>query len=88
MSIWGGPIRLQAKSRPSRSRNTWNSVFIRPWRVIHWMKNPEAFISMIATPEVKPFDPKPDIFPCTWISLRLLQMFAVAKVGICYLQLE
>jgi len=52
------------------------------------MKNPEAFFSMIATPEVKPFDPKPEIFPASWISLRLLQIYAVSKVSRHFLRVN
>jgi tryptophan-rich sensory protein len=80
ISIWGGPIRLQAKLHPPRPRNSLNTFLARPWRVIHWMKNPEAFINMMATPEVEMVEMKPEIFPITWISLRLLLMYAVAKV--------
>lgn len=46
------------------------------------MSNPEEWIKMISAPDVKPFDTNPIIYPATWVPLRLLQMYAVAKVSL------
>jgi tryptophan-rich sensory protein len=51
------------------------------------MRDPEAWISMIATPSSTTrkatfdhsFDPNPVLFPATWPPLKLLQMLAVAE---------
>ena len=78
VALWGGPLRLQAANHPTRTRMTY--FFTRPWHILQWMQNPEAWINMISAPDVKPFHPNPLIFPATWVPLRLLQMCAVAKV--------
>ena len=75
---WGGPLRLQAVNHV-RKPKVWK-IFINPLHILDWMRNPEQWISMIAKPEMRPFDPNPLLFPATWIPLRLLQMVAVAKV--------
>lgn len=80
VAVWGGPLRIQA-DRPPQRRTSVSKIFTRPWHILQWMQDPEEWISMISTPEVhQPFDPNAIIFPMTWISLRLLQMFSVAKV--------
>lgn len=79
VAIWGGPLRLQAVQHTKKVR-LWKAV-IKPWHILQWMQNPEEWISMIAEPERKPFNPNPFLYPMTWIPLRLLQMVAVAQVA-------
>lgn len=78
MALWGGPLRLQAVNHPTRT--SVRTILRRPWHILQWLQNPEQWISLLAIPERRPFDPNPIAFPATWAPLRLLQMIAVAKV--------
>lgn len=79
VSLWGGPLRLQAALHPERSSVL--GFFSNPWNLVQWMRNPEEWIRLISIPERRRFVPNPIIFPATWVPLRLLQMVAVAKVS-------
>lgn len=85
ISLWGGPLRLQAATHPERSSVF--GFFTNPWNIVQWMQNPEQWIRLIAIPERRRFVPNPIIFPATWLPLRLLQMVAVAKVRIVLLRI-
>lgn len=92
---WGGPLRLQATewhrrqeifgSQWSKRGNFFHKLtFFRPRQILKWIQNPEQWVHLIASPahpERRPFEPKPWLFPVTWIPLRLLQMIAIAKVA-------
>ena len=80
VSLWGGPLRLQAATHPERSSVF--GIFTNPWNILQWMQNPEQWIKLIAIPERRRFVPNPIIFPATWLPLHLLQMVAVAMVRI------
>jgi len=79
-------LRLQAVNHPTRT--SVKTILRRPWHILQWLQNPEQWISLLAIPERRPFDPNPIAFPATWVPLRLLQMIAVAKVRLvdiyCY----
>jgi len=89
---WGGPLRLQAAYHPDadgRGRHRFYMYYIltRPWQILQWMQNPEQWIFLRNHKDEQrnrrtmAFDPKPFVFPATWIPLRLLQMVALAKVA-------
>ena len=80
-ALWGGPLRVQVAA--SHWHNGQSRVFTRPWHILQWMQDPEQWISMISAPQTsiqQPFQPNPLFYPSTWVPLRFLQMFAVAKV--------
>ncbi|KAL7576108.1 hypothetical protein ACA910_000886 [Epithemia clementina (nom. ined.)] len=53
----------------------------RPRFILQLLRDPDSLIREIATKEdvLRPFDPKPLLFPSTWQVFRLLQMLAVAE---------
>ncbi len=83
-ALWGGPLRVQvAASHRHSGQSVAARVFTRPWHILQWMQDPEQWISMMSAPQttVQPrFQPNPLFYPSTWVPLRFLQMFAVAKV--------
>ncbi len=83
VALWGGPLRLQAASHPTRTYIF--QVFTKPWRILQWMQNPEQWVNLISVPDRNPFNPNPIMFPVTWAPLRLLQLTGVALVSkSCY----
>ena len=79
LAVWGGPLRIQVNASQHSSRGL-SRVFTRPWHILQWMKDPEEWITTIASPPtVQPFAADPILFPATWAPLRLLQMMGVAQ---------
>jgi hypothetical protein len=79
LSVWGGPLRIQVNASHQSSRNL-SRVFTRPWHILQWMKDPEEWITSIASPPaIQPFAADPILFPATWAPLRLLQILGVAQ---------
>mmetsp|Transcript_12966 Transcript_12966/g.23488 ORF Transcript_12966/g.23488 Transcript_12966/m.23488 type:complete len:608 (-) Transcript_12966:294-2117(-) len=72
VSLWGGPLRLQAVSQPKHRKG-------RRWSVLNMLENPAGFFSNGGR-KPQPFNPDPSIFPATWMILRLLQVLTVAIV--------
>lgn len=84
VAVWGGPLRIQVDAShfsTTRRRSVVARVFTRPWHIFQWMQDPEAWVSMMATPSSprEPFEPNPILFPATWLPLRLLQLMAVTS---------
>lgn len=85
LAHWGGPLRIHVAAShfsTTRRSSVVARVFTRPWHIFQWMQDPEAWVSMMATPSsplIEPFDPNPMLFPATWLPLRLVQLFAVAS---------
>jgi len=83
VAVWGGPLRIQVAAShfsTTKRRSVVARVFTRPWHIFQWMQDPEAWVSMMATPSLprsEPFEPIPMLFPATWLPLRLLQLLAV-----------
>jgi len=74
VAVWGGPLRLEVASHPKNRK-----VFTRPSHFIEWVTNMDELKSILSHDTVKAFDPNPLIFPATWIPLKILLTFAVAK---------
>jgi tryptophan-rich sensory protein len=48
------------------------------------MQDPDQWISVMSSPQsfvAQPFEPKPILFPATWVPLKFLQAIAVAKAA-------
>eukprot|EP00584_Thalassiosira_punctigera_P018975 CAMPEP_0172567728 /NCGR_PEP_ID=MMETSP1067-20121228/116932_1 /TAXON_ID=265564 ORGANISM="Thalassiosira punctigera, Strain Tpunct2005C2" /NCGR_SAMPLE_ID=MMETSP1067 /ASSEMBLY_ACC=CAM_ASM_000444 /LENGTH=644 /DNA_ID=CAMNT_0013359143 /DNA_START=170 /DNA_END=2104 /DNA_ORIENTATION=+ len=90
LSVWGGPLRLQAAAQ--QSENPTNALR----RIIHhpiiWIRGLEEWKHIPSLGKFRQrnrtgksrhgervFDPDPLLFPATWLPLRWLQIFAVAK---------
>lgn len=84
---WGGPLRIQVISSQSHtSRNFAARVFTQPWHILQWMRDPEAWISMVASnPQsssrlLQPYTANPILFPTTWAPIKVFSVLAVCKV--------
>jgi hypothetical protein len=94
LSVWGGPLRLQAAADQAEKPKQ------LIWRAIHhpikwireldeWKHLPELQQPKVGRNRVgarrrrrggsRVFDPDPLLFPATWLPLRWIQIFAVAK---------
>lgn len=85
LSVWGGPLRLQATAQHAESPK----MFLR--RIIHhpiiWLKELEEWKYYSSLDPFHgtdrnsngTFNPDPLLFPATWLPLRWLQIFALAK---------
>jgi tryptophan-rich sensory protein len=69
--------------------------FTRPWHILQWMRDPDAWISNIARlnnnqrRRYVPFQPDSLLFPTTWPPLHALTLLAMARViRICLLRHE
>jgi hypothetical protein len=49
LAVWGGPLRIQVNASHQSSRGL-TRVFTRPWHILQWMKDPEEWITSIASP--------------------------------------
>ncbi|KAL9178865.1 hypothetical protein ACHAXT_011838 [Thalassiosira profunda] len=86
LSVWGGPLRLQASAQQTESTtNVLRRVILHP---IIWIRNLEEWSHLTALSKragkdrrrgEHSFNPDPLLFPATWLPLRWLQIFAVAK---------
>lgn len=87
LSVWGGPLRLQATAQHAESPK----MFLR--RIIHhpiiWLRELEEWKYYSSLDPFHKadgnnkrdgtFNPDPLLFPATWLPLRWLQIFALAK---------
>jgi hypothetical protein len=86
IGIWGGPLRIQlpSDSTPQKGPST-RRVLTRPWHILQWLRDPDQWISEIASSrrgsavQLKPFHPDPLIFPVTYEPLRIVLMVTIAK---------
>jgi len=77
LSIWGGPLRIQ-KQQQERIQKL--NIFAQPLHILDIISEPGKWISIGSSSQARSFQPKPIIFPATWLLFRLLQIFALAKV--------
>lgn len=93
LSVWGGPLRLQAAAQNAeKPKHVLRRIIHHP---IQWIKEMEEWkhLSSISIKRDKSskerqrrrregaasFSPDPLLFPSTWLPLRWLQIFALAK---------
>ena len=82
ISVWGGPLRVQASmDYTSSKRDQLKHVFTNPGHILQWMQEPAKWIRIIPTRTSRSFDPNPLFFPVAWSPLRLFQMVVMAKVS-------
>jgi len=90
LSVWGGPLRLQAAQQGEKPNHVLSRIVHHP---IDWIRELEEwkYVSSIANVfyhrggkqkrirRDNIFNPDPLLFPATWMPLRWLQIFAIAK---------
>jgi len=96
LSVWGGPLRLQATAQPpEKARHILRRIIHHPVQWVRELEEWKHFSSLGYSMRAamgddretkrrgRVFDPDPSLFPSTWMPLRWLQIFAIAKVGYC-----
>jgi len=85
VAIWGGPLRIQVKNHPIRSKRSAIRAFVRPWHILQLMSRPDEWLNTFTlwngATEQSPFSPNRMLFPATWKPLRLMQILVIAKVS-------
>ena len=74
VAVWGGPLRVEVATHPKNKQ-----VFTRPSHFVEWISNVDEVKNLLSHDGVKAFDPNPLIFPATWVPIKVLLIFAVAK---------
>ena len=74
VAVWGGPLRVEVATHPKNKK-----VFTRPSHFVEWISNVDEVKNLLSHDGVKAFDPNPLIFPATWVPIKVLLIFAVAK---------
>mmetsp|Transcript_19849 Transcript_19849/g.25728 ORF Transcript_19849/g.25728 Transcript_19849/m.25728 type:complete len:373 (+) Transcript_19849:56-1174(+) len=85
VAIWGGPLRIQVKNHPIRSKRSAIRAFVRPWHILQLMSRPDEWLNTFTlwngATEQSPFSPNRMLFPATWKPLRLMQILVIARVS-------
>ena len=95
LSVWGGPLRVQATAQPpEKAKHLLRRIIHHPIQWVRGLEEWSHFSSLgqsmravigeknVATERKgRAFGPDPLLFPATWLPLRWLQIFAVAKAS-------